>query len=83
MIDSETLIVTASAFNRRRDTAVMFGRRMTVSGVTLAFGEAMELASQCWDAQKYYANECERLREELRQMRTPSPTTTERQGETK
>jgi hypothetical protein len=64
-INVERLIVPASKYNQRKDEVVRLGMPSTKVGLALAVVEAMELAGQCWDAQKWYANECERLREEL------------------
>lgn len=76
MVDAESLIVPASQYNLANDRLCAIGRKATPVALAEAFAGAFQLASQCWDAQKFYANECERLRDELRQLRTISPTTT-------
>ena len=80
MVDTETLIVSRSQYQRSVDAICEAFKSRSDIGRHMAFTSMAMLASQCWDAQKYYANECERLREELRQLRLPSPTD---QGEKK
>jgi hypothetical protein len=78
VINSETMIVPPSTYNRRKDEVVKLGLKSTPVALAMAVCEAMELAGQCYDAQKFYANECERLREEIRQLHQ---LTTRPQGE--
>ena len=56
MVDTETLIVPASKYNLENDKLCAIARRTTPVALAEAFAGAFQLASQCWDAQKFYAN---------------------------
>ena len=74
--DSKTLVVSSTEYNKINELVLSQAKPATGIALAFALNTAVQLASRCWDAQKFYADECERLREELRQLRTPSPTTT-------
>jgi len=72
--DSKTLVVSSTEYNRMNE--LVFAQAKPGTGIALAFAlnTAVQLASRCWDAQKFYADECERLKAQL---------PTRPQGETK
>jgi hypothetical protein len=63
--DGKALVVSNDEYNRQH--LLIFSKAGSGKPMDVAMGlhQAMQLASRCWDAQKFYANECERLKAEL------------------